>query len=169
MIPGSYSNGLNRFFVSEYSRTLDSVDCNGGGDEVSIASSSANTPGLLTYGTSVITIVRSLNRFFVSEYSRTETIMQMLAGSRSLNRFFVSEYSRTKFHADCGATFKTSQSLLRQRILSDMISDVAYSKPVQGLNRFFVSEYSRTVPEDQGEDAGDRVSIASSSANTLGR
>ena len=45
MIPGSYSNGLNRFFVSEYSRTRKSTTRWPAGTKVSIASSSANTPG----------------------------------------------------------------------------------------------------------------------------
>ena len=37
--------GLNRFFVSEYSRTEEIYDEVACGNEVSIASSSANTPG----------------------------------------------------------------------------------------------------------------------------
>ena len=68
----------------------------GGDGSVSIASSSANTPGLNISPQEWQDGI-SLNRFFVSEYSRTWLRDRLRSLFSSLNRFFVSEYSRTIF------------------------------------------------------------------------
>src|ERR1019366_3782843 len=136
-----------------------------------------------------------LNRFFVSEYSRTYNFQRGARAYQGLNPFFVSEYSRTQTGLGAVATQRKSQSLLRQRILSDdqlktrtvlteklsqsllrqrILSDYVQPSRVNGgrrcLNRFFVSEYSRTLTQSGARlPKNGVVSIASSSANTLGR
>ena len=113
---------LNRFFVSEYSRTIKYFRVK---VWVRIGSQSLLRQRILpdrgaNYGTRFS--IRSLNRFFVSEYSRTPVFEDgVYVGSLGLNRFFVSEYSRTDaVEEQIQRREERSQSLLRQRILPDL-------------------------------------------------
>src|ERR1035437_11170652 len=93
----------------------------------------------------------------------------MASITRSLNRFFVSEYSRTEFappRQEKGK--KGSQSLLRQRILPDanfLHMAVNYAKSQSLLRQRILPDWKEAGEHGRGE----RVSIASSSANTPGR
>ena len=144
---GNYDNvGLNRFFVSEYSRT--SIPGTG-------------SPGL----------AHRLNRFFVSEYSRTvQGARRKADGCLRLNRFFVSEYSRTTTLEIAAKPHVESQSLLRQRILPDHLRNLWWVLQQYGVS--IASSSANTpghhAPSLCGAECG-RVSIASSSANTPGQ
>src|ERR1039457_829226 len=92
-----------------------------GACNVSIASSSANTPGQKRYITEVVSdnMSQSLLRQRILPDSGTLLVGPSVFGL-CLNRFFVSEYSRT-FQEDAPERTDRalSQSLLRQRILPD--------------------------------------------------
>src|ERR1017187_2706067 len=137
---------------------------------VSIASSSANTPGQLLLHAPLGNDRTGLNRFFVSEYSRTVRRRRMgyrLTESQSLLRQRILPDNVNILEA-CKAGIM-SQSLLRQRILPDHFGDKRNRQLVERLNRFFVSESSRTLQRLNSLRTDDHVSIASSSANTPGR
>ena len=161
--------GLNRFFVSEYSRTENCTARNASCEEVSIASSSANTPG--RYAPSVRFRRGIRSQSLLRQRILPDISVYRFGGRRlnRLNRFFVSEYSRTMNMSRVPWLSIASQSLLRQRILPDTswyfakdgswtVSIASSSantpgplggvwfppRPTRSLNRFFVSEYSRT-------------------------
>src|ERR1019366_7594611 len=111
----SRRSSLNRFFVSEYSRTV--WQC------LLLRVLQAKSQSLLRQRILPDFFVArpqvgrppGLNRFFVSEYSRTRACARSRTSPLSLNRFFVSEYSRTNPPRRAPAGRARSQSLLRQR------------------------------------------------------
>ena len=167
---GRYDIGLNRFFVSEYSRTSakreraeraravsiasssantpgqhSSLDSLASGAGVSIASSSANTPGRKKKN------VQSHNRRWSQSLLRQRILPDLITGPRRMKQWKLSQsLLRQRILPDSGTRAVVadasgkSQSLLRQRILPDHIVSRAGGDNHGSLNRFFVSEYSRT-------------------------
>jgi len=141
----SGNDGLNRFFVSEYFRTVVWLMDIFRETMVSIASSSANTSGRRQVA-GRIHCKKGLNRFFVSEYFRT--------AERS--------NAKKKFPL-CSIASSSANTSGRLR------GYMQQSGQVSSLNRFFVSEYFRTFQKCSATPIPWKVSIASSSANTSGR
>ena len=111
---------LNRFFVSDYFRasSVSSVQMRSM-LQVSIASSSAITSGLLSFGR---------DRFISFEVS--------IASSSAIT----SGHGAVR---TVSLSWRTSQSLLRQRLLPGSFTAGAAAVYAKGLNRFFVSDYFR--------------------------
>ena len=160
--------GLNRFFVSEYSRTAPIITTTAAlttpsqsllrqrilpdeGFRVWYADSGLSQSLLRQRILPDATNCTFLNGAMLSQSLLRQRILpdsslDCLRPSYllCLNRFFVSEYSRT-YASNCTVSSRAkSQSLLRQRILPDEKRLPVIAAAMQRLNRFFVSEYSRT-------------------------
>ncbi len=145
---------LNRFFVSDYFRasSVSSVQMRSM-LQVSIASSSAITSGLLSFGRDRFISFEPppppcLNRFFVSDYFRARSGADCLVILEDVSIASSSAITSGLFHGwrGCGVR-QRSQSLLRERLLPGANKGESKVLAVTGLNRFFVSDYFRAVRE----------------------